>query len=111
VLVVNMNDRPTLLRNETQGGRWITIRLRGTKSNRDGIGVKLRVTAGGRTQLAEVRSGGSYLSHNDIRARFGLGAAGRVDRVEIRWPSGLVQTAKGLEVDRFYVAEEGKGIR
>jgi hypothetical protein len=69
------------------------------------------VTAGSRTQLAEVRSGGSYLSHNDMRARFGLGAEARVDRVEIRWPSGLVQTAEGLDVDRFYVVEEGKGVR
>jgi predicted nucleotidyltransferase len=111
VLVVNLSDRPTLLRNDTSGGHWISLRLQGTTSNRDGIGATVRVTAGSRTQLAEVRSGGSYLSHNDMRTRFGLGTAARVDRVEIRWPGGLVQTAEGLDVDRFYVVEEGKGVR
>ena len=112
VLVVNLDDRPTLLRNDTVGGgHWITIRLTGTKSNRDGIGASVRVTAGGRTQMSEVRSGGSYLSQNDRRAHVGLGAADRVDQVQIRWPSGLVETASGLPADRFYVAREGQGIR
>ena len=111
VLVININDRPTLLRNDTTGGgHSVTIRLIGTKSNRDGIGAKVRVDTGGRTQTTEVRSGASYLSHNDVRAHFGLGTATRVDRIEIRWPSGGVDTATGLPVDRFYVAQEGQGI-
>jgi hypothetical protein len=120
ILVVNMNDRPTLLRNETTGGNhWISIRTvggatplpGGMKSNRDGIGARIRLTAGGRTETVEVRSGGSYLSQNDSRAHFGLGNAVRVDRVEIAWPSGRVETIGGLPVDRFYVAREGQGIR
>ena len=68
------------------------------------------ITAGGRTQMAEVRSGGSYLSHSDLRAHFGLGGATRVERLEIRWPSGVVDTVEGLPGDRFYVAEEGRGV-
>jgi hypothetical protein len=68
------------------------------------------VTAGGRRQLVEVRSGGSYASHNDLRAHVGLGAAARIDRVEIRWPSGLVETTGALTADRFYVAREGQGV-
>jgi predicted nucleotidyltransferase len=111
VLVVNMNDRPTLLRNDTPPGRhWINLRLAGSKSNRDGIGARVRVTTGKRTQTATVRGDGSYLSHSDTRAHFGLGDATRVDRLEIRWPSGLVETATGLAGDRFYLAREGSGI-
>ena len=111
VLVINMNDRPTLLRNDTTGGgHWVTIRLAGAKSNRDGVGARVRIQTGGRTQIAEVRSGGSYLSHNDGRAHFGLGAAARVERIEIRWPSGVVDTATQLRADRFYLAREGQSI-
>ena len=111
VLVVNMDDRPTLLRNDTVGGRWITVRLEGTTSNRDAIGARLTVETGGVRQIAEVRSGGSYISHNDIRAHFGLGAARQVDRLTIRWPSGREETSTGLMSNRFYVAREGAGLR
>jgi hypothetical protein len=111
VLISNIDDRPTLLRNDTSGGRWITLRLVGAKSNRDGIGAKVTVVAGGRRQIAEVRAGGSYVSHNDSRLHFGLGDEEAVDEVEIRWPSGLVERADGLEADRFYEAREGSGIR
>jgi len=112
ILVVNLDDRPTLLRNDSAGGNhWITVGLVGTRSNRDAIGARVRVTAGGRTQTSEVRSGGSYLSQNDRRAHFGLGAADRVEQVQIRWPSGLVETTNSLSADRFYVAREGQGIR
>jgi hypothetical protein len=87
------------------------VRLVGSKSNRDGIGAKVTIEAGGRRQIAEVRSGGSYVSHNDMRVHFGLGEARRVDRLAIRWPSGLVETSAGLDGDRFYVAREGSSIR
>jgi len=110
VVVSNMNDRPTLLHNESAGGHWASFRLVGTKSNRDAIGAKVFVSASGRRQLVEVRSGASYASHNDLRAHVGLGAATRIDRVEIRWPSGLVETTSALAVDRFYVAREGQGV-
>ena len=112
VLLINLNDRPTLLRNDTAGGRhWVTLRLAGTESNRDGIGAKVTVEAGGRTQTAEVRSGSSYLSHNDMRVHFGLGGSNRVTKLEIRWPSGLVETVDALPADRFYVAREGQGVQ
>ena len=111
VLVVNLSDRPTLLRNDTsRSNHWVTVRLWGRRAIAIGIGAKVYVQAGGRSQMAEVRSGGSYLSHNDIRAHFGLGAASRADRIEIRWPSGTVDTATALQPDRFYLAREGQGI-
>jgi hypothetical protein len=110
VLMSNIDDRPTLLRNDTSGGRWITMRLMGAKSNRDGIGAKVTVVAGGRRQIAEVRAGGSYVSHNDSRLHFGLGNEEAVDEVEIRWPSGLVERSDGLKADRFYEAREGSGV-
>ena len=111
-LVINMNDGPTLLRNDTaSGNHWITVRLAGTKSNRSGIGARVRIEAGKRRQTTDVRGDGSYLSHSDMRAHFGLGAATRVDRLEIRWPSGGVETATGLAADRFYIATEGAGLK
>jgi hypothetical protein len=112
VAVINLNDRPTLLRNETPGaGHWVTFRLVGTKSNRDGIGARIRIDAGGRRQMAEVRGDGSYLSHNDLRAHFGLGNADRVQALEIRWPSGRIDSTRDLPADRFYVAVEGQGVQ
>jgi enediyne biosynthesis protein E4 len=111
IVVTNMNDRPTLLHNESAGGHWATFRLVGSKSNRDAIGAKLVVTAGGRRQVVEVRSGGSYVSHNDLRAHVGLGNASRLERVEIRWPSGATEVVSGLAADRFYMAREGQGVR
>jgi predicted nucleotidyltransferase len=110
VLISNIDDLPTLLRNDTIGGRWITMRLVGVKSNRDGIGAKVTVVAGGRRQVAEVRAGGSYVSHNDTRLHFGLGDENAVDEIEIRWPSGLVERANRLGPNRFYEAREGSGI-
>jgi len=110
-LVINMNDRPTLLRNDTApGNHWITVRLVGMKSNRDGIGAKVSIEAGNRKQTTFVRGDGSYLSHSDTRAHFGLADATRVNRIEIRWPSGIVDTASGLMADRFYLAREGMAI-
>lgn len=111
VLISNIDDRPTLLRNDTSGGRWVTLRLAGVMSNRDGIGAQVTVVAGGRRLVAEVRAGGSYVSHNDMRLHFGLGAEGTVDRVEIRWPSGLVERVDRLETNRFYEVLEGSGIQ
>ena len=110
-LVVNMNDTPTLLRNDTPRTRhWITLRLVGTKSNGDAIGAKVIVESAGRRQTAIVRGDGSYMSHSDVRAHFGLGEATKVSRVEIRWPSGLVQNVGALAVDQFYVLREGAAV-
>jgi hypothetical protein len=110
VLISVIDEKPLLLRNDTAGGHWITVGLRGTRSNRSAIGAKVTIEAGGRRQVAEVRSGGSYISHNDLRVRFGLGDATTVDRLTIRWPSGAVETAKALPGDRIYHAREGAGV-
>jgi hypothetical protein len=111
VLVVNLDERPTMLRNDTLGGHWVTLRLVGGASNRDAIGARVTVEAGGRRQVAEVRSGGSYVSHNDMRVHFGLGEARVVDRLSIRWPGGLVETVTALPADRFHVVREGEASR
>ena len=111
VLAVNMNDRPSLYRND--GGNrnhWITFRLEGVKSNRDAIGARIEIEAAGQTQVGEVRSGGSYLSHNDIRVHFGLGSSNRIDRVRIHWPNSSIQECTGLEANRFVTVQEGRGI-
>jgi hypothetical protein len=109
VLVVNLNDRPNLYRNE--GGNrnhWITFRLEGVQSNRDAIGARIEIDAGGRTQVAEVRSGSSYLSHNDIRVHFGLGGSARIDRVRVRWPNSPMQEFTNLEAESFVTIREGQ---
>jgi hypothetical protein len=111
VLLTALDDLPTLLRNDTAGGHWITLRLEGTRGNRSAIGAKVTFEVGTRRQIVEVRSGGSYVSHNDTRAHVGLGTAAAVDRVSIRWPSGQVETSGRLAADRFYVAREGSGVQ
>jgi hypothetical protein len=109
VLVANNGDPPLLLRNTgAAGNHFVNLKLAGKRSNRDALGARVKLSAGGITQIREISAGGSYLSHSDLRAHFGLGAAARVDRVEIAWPSGVKQTFTGLAADRFYVIEEGK---
>ena len=88
-LALKPNNRPgVLLRNDggAAAGHWINLRLVGTKANRDALGALVTVIAGGKRQVKEVRSGSSYMSQNDMRLHFGLGAATRVDGVEVRWP-------------------------
>ncbi len=108
-LVVNLDGRPSLFRND--GGnraRRLTLQLVGTKSNRDAIGARVTVRAGGVTQTAEIRSGGSYLSSNDLRLHFGLGMAKKAERVEVRWPSGLVQKFENVPAGKILLLVEGK---
>lgn len=81
----------------------------GTRSNRDGIGARITVTAGKRKMIDEVRSGSSYISQNDLRVHFGLGSATKVDSVQIRWPSGLVERFEDLPVDASHTLKEGSG--
>jgi enediyne biosynthesis protein E4 len=111
IVINNMDGPPTVLRND--GGNrnsWIQIKCIGTRSNRSGIGARVKVTAGKNSQIDEVMSGSSYYSHNDLRLHFGLGRAGKADSVEIAWPSGLKDTFKNLTSNRCYIAREGKGI-
>jgi hypothetical protein len=111
ILVNNQNDAPTLLHNQGESpNHWISIRAVGTKSNRDGIGARVEVQAGGRRQIQEVTSGGSYLSQSDLRLHFGLGAATRIERIGVRWPSGTVDKAENVLADQFLVFEEGRGL-
>jgi hypothetical protein len=88
---------------------WIAIRTVGTKSNRDGIGARISVTAGTRTLVDEVRSGSSYNSSSDMRVHFGLGSATKVNSVQIRWPSGLQEHFDNLPADSIQTLKEGSG--
>jgi hypothetical protein len=108
ILTVNLNDRPSLYRNDGGNGKhWIAFKLEGTRSNRDAIGARVEIEAGGRKQISEVRSGGNYLSQDDMRIHFGLGEAQRVDRVRIRWPNGNIEELGNFEADRYVTIREG----
>jgi hypothetical protein len=107
-----VNDRPDLFRLEnTSGHHWVTLTLAGTKSNRNAIGARVRCVTGGLVQFEEVRGGGSYMSQNDFRVHFGVGEAGRIDRIDVRWPTGLEETWENLPVDAFHVLKEGSGAK
>src|SRR5437588_5796055 len=106
-----MNDSPDLLRHARKNpNHSILVKTIGARSNRDGIGAKVTVAAGGLTEYDEVRSGGSYLSSSDLRLHFGVGAATKIDRLEVRWPSGQKDAATNLSVDRIMVIREGQGV-
>jgi len=110
VVVNNVHDAPDLFRTEA-GARnhWLTLKLVGTQSNRSAIGARVRSTAGGVVQTQEVRGGGSYNSQNDLRVHFGLAEATKVERLEVRWPSGLEEEWRDLAVDRILPLREGTG--
>jgi enediyne biosynthesis protein E4 len=106
-LVVNQNEPLVYLHNRTEKpGHFIRFSLEGTKSNRDGVGARVTITAGGRRRMAERIGGGSYQSANDPRLHFGLGEAGMVESVEVRWPSGQVDRYLGLLPDHEYRLRE-----
>jgi hypothetical protein len=111
VVVENLEGEPVILR--TEGGRrnhWISFELAGTRSNRQALNARVKISAGGLVQSDEVRSGGSYLSQNDLRLHFGLGNRPLADKVEISWPSGGKETLANLDADRFYCVLEGAGV-
>lgn len=111
VVVEDIDGAPTILRNKgIPGQHWVSFELAGTKSNRLAIGARVKLVAGGMTQTDQIRSGGSYLSQNDLRVHFGLGTAAKIDSVEIRWPSGATDMLKNLSADQLYSVLEGKGI-
>ena len=112
-----VNDYPQLLRCDSKlENNWIKVRTIGTKSNRSGIGARLKCVTHlpGETkphqQIDEVRSGGGYFSQNDLRVHFGLGKATKVDLLEIRWPSGQVDTLKDVKANQVIFVKEGEGI-
>jgi hypothetical protein len=109
-VISNMNGPPSLLVNQVRtSNHWIGLRTVGTKSNRDGIGARITVKIGSRTLVNEIRSGSSYDSNSDMRLHFGLGNASKLDSVQVRWPSGLVEQFDGLRVDAIQTLTEGSG--
>jgi hypothetical protein len=132
-VVSNMNAAPSLLVNQVRApNHWVAFRLKGaysqskapattenpassptltptTKSTRDAIGARIKVKIGDRTLIDEVRSGSSFISNNDMRVHFGLGAAAKIDSVEVRWPSGLVENFDNIALDRITTLNENSG--
>jgi hypothetical protein len=112
VVINNMDQVPALMRNvNPDHHHWVGLKLiGGPKSPRDAVGATVYLTAGGMRQRMDVMSGGSYESSNDQRPHFGIGDSTTVDALEIRWPSGAVESVTLPSVDRFFAVEEGKGI-
>ena len=108
IAVNELHERPSLLMlQQRPPGHWIAIKAVGVKSNRDGIGARVEVRAGSLRQLDEVRSGGSYLSQNDMCLHFGLGDARKVDELTFAWPSGIVDHWRNIPADQKIVVQEG----
>jgi hypothetical protein len=116
VLVMNMNEPPSLLRNDYISGKgpaannWLKLKLVGAKSNRSAIGARVRLKTGPRIQTQEVTSQSSYYSHNDLRLHFGLGENTKADQIEIRWPNGQTEIIKELAADQIVTVKEGSGV-
>ncbi len=111
IVIENLEGQPMILRAEADPqNHWINLEMHGAKGNLLALNAVVKVTAGDLAQIDEVRSGGSYLSQNDLRLHFGLGNHAAADKVEVTWPSGAKETLVNLAADRFYVVQEGKGI-
>ena len=106
IVIVNMNEPPTVLKNESPRGNWIRVALEGTKSNRSAIGARVTVESSGRRQMADLASGGSYYSQNELALYFGLGKAAKVERLTIRWPNGSSQTFRDVPANRTVTYRE-----
>ena len=112
IVIVNVGAPPTLLLNQgANNNHRVLFKLVGTKSNKMAIGARITVKAGNLTQFSEVRAGGSYISSNDPRLHFGLGAEDKMTEVEIRWPSGKVEVLHDVPADFIYTVVEGEGIK
>src|SRR5262245_45507909 len=109
-VISNMSAPPSLLVNRAKSlNHWIAFKTIGTKSNRDGIGARIRLKTGERVLVDEVRSGSSYDSNNDMRVHFGLGGNSKLDSVEVRWPSGLTERFRDVRLDAINSLREGSG--
>jgi enediyne biosynthesis protein E4 len=106
-VVLSQNDALAYFHNRTKGGHFLTLRLNGTTSNRDAVGARVTIVAGGHRQVAQQFGGGSYLSAGDPRLHFGLATSDRVESVEVRWPSGRMDRFRDLDADRGYRLIEG----
>jgi len=106
-----MDDKPLLMVNLAQNpNHWLGVILQGTRSNRDGIGARVTVSAAGHKWVQELRSGSSYLSNSDMRLHFGLGSSSVADGIEVLWPSGLTERFAATEADRFVTLVETHGV-
>jgi hypothetical protein len=112
VVVNNMNEIPSLLRNDGgNNNNWIKVKLIGTKCNRTAIGARVRVTVGKHSQIDEVHSGTSVMSQSDLRLHFGVGQAKKIDRLDVNWPTTQkVETFTDLDTNQILVIKEGSGI-
>ena len=111
ILVTNWNQTADLLRNEDGNlNNWIQIDVVGTKSNKSGIGTRIKLVTGNLKQYQEVQSGGSYLAFSDLRVHFGVGDVKKIDLIEIHWPSGHVDQYKNLAVNYKFIATENTGL-
>lgn len=111
VVVEDLDSTPIILKNEgDKSNHWITLELGAKTGNPLAIGARVKVTTGKVVQTEEIRSGGSYLSQNDLRVHFGLGKAAKADSIEIRWNSGKTEIIKDAAADKFYAVLEGEGI-
>ena len=107
ILVTTMGDRPFLLRNRSSSGnRWLMLDLEGSKSNRDGFGARITVSAGRRTQYAEARCPSGFLGQSDRRVHVGLGSVEMANKIEIRWPSGALQTLENVAANQILKIKE-----
>jgi hypothetical protein len=111
ILILNMNDPPSLLHNVGTRQNWITLKLIGTKCNRTAIGARVRVATGKHVQMDEVHSGTSVMSQSDLRLHFGLGKAETADWIEVKWPTTQkIERFTNVQGNRFLIVREGEGI-
>jgi enediyne biosynthesis protein E4 len=111
-IVIATNGGPAqLFRNDGSTNHSLRVKLQGTKSNRDGIGAVVRVQSGGNRQWLMMRSGSSYLSQSELVLTFGLGGAGKADRVEVEWPTGQRDTLTNVAADQIITVQEGGGMK
>lgn len=111
MIINDLDGPPQLLRNDGgNANNVILIKAIGVKSNRDGIGARIKVVSGNLTQIGEVRSGGSYISQNDLRLHFGFEKRTKIDQIEIRWPSGVIDKITNANINRIIIAKEGQGV-
>lgn len=111
IVVEDLDASPMILKNEgDKSNNWVTLELAAKTGNPLAIGAKIKITTGKVVQIEEIRSGGSYLSQNDLRVHFGLGKATKIDEIEIRWNSGKIETIKDVAINKFHAILEGEGI-
>jgi hypothetical protein len=110
LLVTNNGQTADLLRNDSRGTNALLVKTIGTQSNRGGIGARVRLTLGARTQIRDVKAGSSYLGQNDLRLHFGLGTAATAERLEVQWPSGQTDVIQNVAANQILTIKEGQGV-